>query len=62
MRRRSAAWSVERHKCFVYKRIRFVATTPRARKRKLLPHAGHEFGLASRLVANRSVSRIVYGC
>jgi hypothetical protein len=42
MRRRSAAWSVERHKCFVYKRVRFVATTPRARKRKNLAHAGRE--------------------
>jgi hypothetical protein len=42
MRRRSAAWSVERHKCFVYKRVRFVATTPRARKRKNLAHAWRE--------------------
>ena len=28
-----------------------VATTPRARKRKLLPHAGHEFGLWRREVS-----------
>jgi hypothetical protein len=34
-----------------------VATTPRARKRKLLAHSGHEFGLWCREIAICGVSR-----